>query len=178
MYGTPGIHKYILPLGLLHDVTDRGPLWDPRQNMHAYTYDAARDYLRSSTLNPHSPTEWFYFIGHWGDKAYPMSDSRQYRFAGEYHYTSGPLGPRFKNLRRKKICQQYRQECIVKHWRPGSEHDFPSVDVNAGKGWGDGTAEGEEMSEEDQNFFLDAAGLDKTFGSMMALGLAAGAQER
>ena len=29
MYATPGLHPYILPWGLLHDQTDRGPLWDP-----------------------------------------------------------------------------------------------------------------------------------------------------
>lgn len=175
MYGTPGIHRYILPLGLLHDTTDRGPLWDPRQNMHAYTYDPARDYLRSSTLNPFSPTEWFYYIGHWGDKAYPLSDSRQYRFAGEYHYVNGPLGPRFKNLRRKKICQQVRQECIVKHWRPGAQEEFPEVDHDAGRGWG-GAGSGEEVSEEEKEEFLDEEGREKTEGARLALGIELGLQ--
>lgn len=172
MYGTPGIHRYILPLGLLHDETDRGPLWDPRQNMHAYTYDAARDYLRSSTLNPYSPTEWFYYIGHWGDKAYPLSDSRQYRFAGEYHYSNGPIGPRFKNLRRQKVCQQARQACVIKHWRPGAQKE---IDHDAGRDWGDG--KGEEISDEDWALFLDEQGMDSTVGARAALGEEVGADE-
>ncbi|KAF2088646.1 hypothetical protein K490DRAFT_39142 [Saccharata proteae CBS 121410] len=113
MYATPGTHSYILPWGLLHDVTDRGPLWDPVLNMHAYTYDYISDNLRSSILTPKAPTSWFYFLGHWGDKFYPLSDKRQYRFAGQYHYVNGPLGPRFKNLGRKRICQG-NGECLVK----------------------------------------------------------------
>lgn len=106
MYAAAGMHNYILPFGLLHDQTDRGPLWDPALNAVTYTYDADKDILRASTRNPRAPTGWFNFLGHWGDAQYPMSDSRQYRFATEYHYVSGPLGPRYKNLRRKHVCQQ------------------------------------------------------------------------
>ena len=146
MYGTPGLHRYVLPLGLLHDTTDRGPLWDPLLNMHSYTYEWQIDALRTSTLNPLSPTEWFYFVGHWGDKMYPMSDKRQYRFAGQYHYVNGPLGPRFKRLRRHKVCQS-PTECNVKHWRP--RLGAPVVRDNIDK------TEGEEMSLEDQQHFLD-----------------------
>ncbi|KAI9836779.1 MAG: hypothetical protein M1819_000944 [Sarea resinae] len=119
MYATPGTHEYILPWGLLHDFTDRGPLWDPLLNSHAYTYDYLSDTLRSSNVTPSAPTEWFYFAGHWGDKSYPLSDKRQYRFAGQYHYVNGPLGPRFKNLGRKKICQG-NGDCTVKNWIGGS----------------------------------------------------------
>lgn len=104
MYATPAIHRYILPWGLLHDETDRGPLWDPLLNAHSYVYNLTSHTLLSSTFTPKSPTEWFYFLGHWGDKAYPLEDKRQYYFAGEYHYVDGPLGPIFKNLGRKKIC--------------------------------------------------------------------------
>lgn len=117
MYATAGAHEYILPWGLLHDVTDRGPLWDPVLNFHAYTYDSGTDVLRASTFNPSSPTEWFYFRGHWGDKFYPLSDTRQYRFAGQYHYVNGPLGPRFKHLDRSKICQgPDRAACVIQDW--------------------------------------------------------------
>jgi len=105
MYATPGVHKYILPLGLLRDVTNRGPLWDPTLNYYAYTYDPPTDTLRSSNITPTAPTEWFYYIGHWGDKVYPLSDPRQYRIAGQYHYSSGPLGPRFKSLGREGLCE-------------------------------------------------------------------------
>lgn len=117
MYATPDVHPYILPWGLLHDVTDRGPLWDPLLNKHAYTYDHANDTLRASTATPTSPTEWFNFRGHWGDKFYPLGDSRQYRFAGQYHYVNGPLGPRFKHLNRRKVCQgSDKATCVIKDW--------------------------------------------------------------
>ncbi|KAJ5101504.1 hypothetical protein NUU61_003726 [Penicillium alfredii] len=117
MYATAGVHEYILPWGLLHDVTDRGPLWDPLLNSHAYTYDFAQDTLRASTFSPQAPTEWFYFKGHWGDKFYPLGDSRQYRFAGQYHYVNGPIGPHFKHLNRRKVCQgPDRSPCTIRNW--------------------------------------------------------------
>lgn len=119
MYRTPGIHRYVLPFGLLQDITDRGVLWDPLHNMYAYTYDHKRDIIRASTVTPDAPEEWFYFRGAWGDKSYPMDDPRQYRFAGELHYVSGPTGPLFKNLGRKGPCQE------------GDEHDcMQEGDVN------------------------------------------------
>jgi hypothetical protein len=122
MYATPGVHPYILPLGILHDDTDRGPLWDPLLNYHAYVYNHLTDDLRASNITPGAPTEWFYFAGRWGDKVYPLEDSRQYRFAMQYHYVSGPLGPRFKNLGRRKVCQgHYNDPCVIKHWLAPSE---------------------------------------------------------
>jgi len=121
MYATPGTHSYILPWGLLHDQTDKGPLWDPALNSHMYTYDLRDDTLRSSNFTPAAPTGWFHFAGHWGDKQYPLGDSRQYLFAGNYHYVSGPLGPKFKNLGRRKICQGRESErCVIKNWLGGS----------------------------------------------------------
>jgi hypothetical protein len=117
MYATPGTHPYILPWGILHDMTDRGPLWDPTLNSHAYTYDYKTDNLRSSNLTPSAPTEWFHYGGHWGDKFYPLNDRRQYRFAGQYHYVNGPYGPKFKHLDRKKICQGADSAaCVIKNW--------------------------------------------------------------
>lgn len=118
MYATPGLHPYILPWGLLHDQTDKGPLWDPLQNFHGYTFNLSTRELLASTDNPKSPTNWFFFGGHWGDRAYPLTDRRQYTFAGQYHYVSGPIGPIFKNLGRKKICQGHG-ECKIKHWLGG-----------------------------------------------------------
>ncbi|KAL9123696.1 MAG: hypothetical protein Q9217_006900 [Psora testacea] len=103
MYATAGAHPYILPLGLLHDQTDRGPLWDPALNALTYTYDHPTDTLRASNLTPKAPTHWFYYAGHWGDKFYPLDDKRQYGLVGEYHYVNGPLGPRFKHLGRRKV---------------------------------------------------------------------------
>ena len=85
MYGTSGVHPYVLPWGILHDQTDRGPLWDPALNARSYTYNLSTHTVRASMNNPHAPTGWFHYAGHWGDKYYPLSDPRQYRFAGEYH---------------------------------------------------------------------------------------------
>ena len=115
MYATPGSHPYILPLGILHDETDRGPLWDPALNSHMYTYNHLNDVLHPSNITPSAPTEWFYFGGKWGDKFYPLDDDRQYGILGEYHYVSGPLGPRFKHLGRRKVCQgRYTDPCVIK----------------------------------------------------------------
>lgn len=116
MYATPGLHPYILPFGLLHDQTDRGPLWDPALNVKAFTYQTAGKTLRASDLNPQAPVGWLNYAGHWGDKYYPLSDPRQYRFAGQYHYVNGPTGPKFKRLGRKQICQGHGP-CHIKEWR-------------------------------------------------------------
>jgi hypothetical protein len=139
VYATAGIHEYVLPFGLLHDMTDRGPLWDLTLNMHSYTYSYQNDTLRSSQLTPQAPIDWFYFAGHWGDKFYPLSDSRQYRFAGQYHYVSGPIGPRFKNLGRKKICQG--TPCVIQGWIGRDES------VRRWEGPGEGEVTEEEKKE-------------------------------
>ncbi|KAF9701899.1 hypothetical protein EKO04_001110 [Ascochyta lentis] len=140
MYGTAGVHPYVLPGGILHDVTDRGPLWDPTMNMYSYTYDYQRDHLATSNLTPGAPIGFFYFGGHWGDKFYPLSDPRQYRFLGQYHYVNGPLGPRFKNLGRQQICQG-NGDCILKDTLDGKRQRrmrrYPQV------------GEGEQMTEDD-----------------------------
>jgi hypothetical protein len=123
MYATPGLHPYVLPWGILHDQTDRGPLWDPALNSHAYTYEPKNETLRASNLTPHAPTGWFHYAGRWGDKFYPLGDKRQYRFVGQYHYVSGPLGPKFKKLDRKKICQgPTSAPCVIKHWIGGTDN--------------------------------------------------------
>lgn len=144
MYATPGLHPYILPWGILHDQTDRGPLWDPLLNSHIYTYNYHADDLRASTMTPHSPIEWFYFGGHWGDRIYPLNDPRQYEFVGQYHYVSGPLGPRFKNLGRRKVCQgRYSDPCVIKNW-------LAPVTVRYWEGMGDGESESESESKSER----------------------------
>lgn len=115
MYSTPGTQRYVLPWGLLLDLTDRGPLWDPLLNSHSYTYNTSTHTFRSSHITPQAPTEWLHFTGHWGDKAYPITDKRQYLFAGQYHYVSGPPGPYSHRLDRKKVCQG-KGDCRIKHW--------------------------------------------------------------
>jgi hypothetical protein len=123
MYATPGLHPYVLPWGILHDETDRGPLWDPALNSHAYTYDYKKDTIRASNRTPHAPVGWFHYAGRWGDKFYPLGDRRQYRFAGQYHYVNGPLGPKFKDLDRKKICSgPPGGPCVIKHWLGGTDN--------------------------------------------------------
>lgn len=141
MYAASGSHPYILPLGLLRDATSRGPLWDPAQNIHSFTYNPVTDNLRASSLTPLSPTPWFYFNGHWGDKFYPLTDSRQYGLIGEYHYVTGPLGPRFKHLGRRHVCQGLDQDpCPVRTILPaeGEEDEVRfGVGVGEGEDWSD-----------------------------------------
>ncbi|KAK3208211.1 hypothetical protein GRF29_96g1729895 [Pseudopithomyces chartarum] len=145
MYASAGVHPYVLPGGILHDVTDRGPLWDPTLNMYSYTYNYRYDDLKSSNLSPDAPIGYFYFQGHWGDKFYPLNDPRQYRFLGQYHYVNGPLGPRFKNLGRKEICQG-NGECVLKRWI-GDKKSRPYAKRYSPIG------RGEEISEEDMRRF-------------------------
>ncbi|KAF4637862.1 hypothetical protein G7Y89_g216 [Cudoniella acicularis] len=144
MYATPGKHPYVLPFGLLADVTDKGPLWDPAQNYLAYhfktnvTKDQDAKYIKSTQLtdldmedrlqpassNPDAPMGWWWYKGHWGDKFYILGDLRQWRFAGQYHYVNGPLGPRYKNLGRSKVCQS-RGSCTI----------LESIEEGKGKSW-------------------------------------------
>lgn len=112
MYATPGVHPYVLPFGILHDVTDRGPIWDPSLNLYAFTYNITSEAVSRTDISSHVPTAWFDFVGHWGDKHYPLNDPRQYTFAGYYHYGSGPLGPKFKRLANEHICE-HEGDCVV-----------------------------------------------------------------
>ena len=204
MYATPGTHAYILPWGLLHDETDRGPLWDPTLNLYSYTYELphkpfddsnepsqlpipnfhsktpnlknqiptalpsdlanppsnsnssqgiSRPILRASTRTPHAPLEWFLFRGHWGDKVYPLSDERQYRFAGQYHYVSGPIGPWAKNLARTKVCQS-PGECTVRKWGEGG---IAGSRVKLMRRWNE---YGEDGKGEDYGLERDDEGVD------------------
>ena len=116
MYALPGTHPYILPFGILKDVTDKGPLWDPALNNYAYHYDYTSEYdedpdsvmdphsLVAAASNPRAPTSWFHFHGRWGDELYSLADPRQWRLFGQYHYVGGPNGPKSKNLSRSKMC--------------------------------------------------------------------------
>ncbi|CAK7268553.1 Vacuolar protein sorting-associated protein 62 [Sporothrix epigloea] len=129
MYALPGKHPYVLPFKMLRDETDKGPLWDPAKNNLAYHYDYVLDReqeaigesrkgpgdqqthpasLTPASSNPDAPTSWFHFRGLWGDDLYELGDRRQWRLFGQYHYTEGPAGPKFKNLGRQKVCQTER----------------------------------------------------------------------
>ncbi|KAG6041983.1 hypothetical protein E4U41_007502 [Claviceps citrina] len=129
MYATPGDHPYVLPFKMLKDVSDKGPLWDPALNNYAYHYDyklerhtrmdeeavgaAKKDppSLVPAATNPDAPTSWFHFDGYWGDRLYTLADMRQWRLFGQYHYVTGPSGPKFKQLSRSKMCQ--RRHCRI-----------------------------------------------------------------
>ena len=139
MYATSGLHPYALPFSILHDVTSRGPLWDPALNFHSYAYRPSTDKLLASALTPSSPVPWFYFNGHWGDKFYPLSDSRQYGFGGQYHYVNGPLGPRFKNLGRRKVCQGGEDdECPIRTFLGWEESEVRIAQpMGEGEDWSD-----------------------------------------
>lgn len=103
-----------------------------------YTYNHLNDTLRASTNTPHAPTQWFYFAGHWGDKSYPLNDDRQYGFVGEFHYVNGPLGPRFKNLGRRKVCQgRYTDPCVIKQWLALDNELREAPGVGEGEDWPD-----------------------------------------
>jgi len=141
MYAQPGSHPYILPFGLLADVTDKGPLWDPSLNYLAFHYNtsithdvdakslgalskARADTLQPAASNPKAPVGWWWYNGHWGDKFYDLVDIRQWRFAGQYHYVNGPLGPRFKNLGRSRVCQSKGTCTIVDSLTEGKKRSW------------------------------------------------------
>lgn len=124
MYAKPGLHPYIIPFGILKDETDKGPLWDPALNYYGYDYtidpghdigvrwasdgpekfSERTDTLAPTSNTPNAPVTWFHYSGHWGDKFYPLSDKRQYRFFTEWAHVSGPPGPKFKAPGRPNIC--------------------------------------------------------------------------
>lgn len=139
MYPLPGIHPYVLPFKMLKDVTDKGPLWDPALNNYAYHYDYTLDQVHRddhtkdssqteangvpqslvpAASNPDAPTSWFYYRGRWGDEVYSLADHRQWRLFGQYHYVTGPDGPRFKTLNRRKICQSQTKCKILRELDP------------------------------------------------------------
>ncbi|KAI1389534.1 uncharacterized protein F4822DRAFT_203925 [Hypoxylon trugodes] len=128
MYATPGNHPYVLPFGILKDVTDRGPLWDPSKNLRGYWYDYAAtkddEGLEPVKENADEPTSWFHYKGTWGDRLYGLDDARQWRLFGQYHYVTGPQGPKFKNLGREKVCQTWRCRIIhsIAEGKKGSWH--------------------------------------------------------
>ncbi|ORY65008.1 vacuolar protein sorting-associated protein [Pseudomassariella vexata] len=117
MYAAPGYHPYVLPFKMLKDVTDRGPLWDPAKNLRGYWYDymstGDAGGLEPVRENPDEPTDWFHYEGPWGDRLYGLDDRRQWRLFGQYHYVTGPVGPKFKNLGRERVCQTWR--CRILH---------------------------------------------------------------
>lgn len=81
--------------------------------------------LTPASSNPEAPTSWFHFDGPWGDEIYSLGDERQWRLFGQYHYVTGPMGPKFKRLGRNTVCQSAK--CRILHsiaeGRKSSWHD-------------------------------------------------------
>lgn len=99
---------------MVEDYTDEGPVWDPTLAAYYFAYNAS-----TATFTPYddnsTPTNWLYFRGHWGDKQYPDTDSRQFDFLGlEYAYVDGPTGPIDKDLERAEVCPDNGVLCIVR----------------------------------------------------------------
>ena len=157
MYAVPGSHPYVLPFGLLHDITDRGPIWDPSLNLQAFSYNITSKTISPTDVSPFAATAWFDFVGRWGDKHYPLDDPRQYTFAGYYHYGSGPLGPKSKRLSNEHICE-HEGNCVVR----------TSLDGEVGRirfqeGWREREDEESDFMEEDyndENRSVEAVGMD------------------
>lgn len=81
--------------------------------------------LVPASSNPNAPTSWFHFAGPWGDELYSLGDIRQWRLFGQYHYVTGPMGPKFKRLGRQTVCQSTKCRILysIEEGRKSSWHD-------------------------------------------------------
>lgn len=81
--------------------------------------------LIPASSNPDAPTSWFHFDGPWGDEIYSLGDERQWRLFGQYHYVTGPMGPKFKRLGRETVCQSDKCRMLysIEEGRKSSWHD-------------------------------------------------------
>lgn len=81
--------------------------------------------LTPASSNPDAPTSWFHFDGPWGDELYALGDERQWRLFGQYHYVTGPMGPKFKHLGREKVCQKDKCRILysIEEGKKSSWHD-------------------------------------------------------
>lgn len=81
--------------------------------------------LVPASSNPDAPTSWFHFEGPWGDELYGLGDERQWRLFGQYHYVSGPMGPKFKRLGRETVCQKDKCRILysIEEGKKSSWHD-------------------------------------------------------
>ncbi|KAG6008684.1 hypothetical protein E4U21_004039 [Claviceps maximensis] len=70
--------------------------------------------LVPAAKNPDAPTSWFHYDGYWGDRLYTLADMRQWRLFGQYHYVTGPSGPKFKQLGRSSVCQRFHCRILYK----------------------------------------------------------------
>jgi hypothetical protein len=116
-YAIPGTHDHTipnfnLPGGVLEDETDDGILWDPLLSTYFYTFDAP-----SNSFIPRgdkTPMNWLNWGGRWGDQEYPKNDKRQVKLFGQAKFSSGPTGPRDKQLGRTNVCPDNGKKCILR----------------------------------------------------------------
>ncbi|OJT10014.1 hypothetical protein TRAPUB_13503 [Trametes pubescens] len=123
-YATPGKHCHDLPLDLLCDQTDAGPLWDPTLNFRGFWFDSATNTFSvaggADVGGQEEPAEgagWLSFAGAWGDEQYKILEHGQYCIetpdvVDECEFVSGPTGPIAKNLGRTAVCQK-EDSCTI-----------------------------------------------------------------
>ncbi|KAI0368873.1 hypothetical protein BV20DRAFT_1053639 [Pilatotrama ljubarskyi] len=103
-YATPGKHCHDLPLDLLCDQTDAGPL-------------VAGGAGSGAQAEAVEGADWLSFAGMWGDEQYPVLEHGQYCLpvgdTDECQFSSGPTGPIAKNLGRTAVCQHDDSSCTV-----------------------------------------------------------------
>lgn len=110
-YPSTGQHAHDLPWSILSDFTDRGPLWNPKMNYLAYTFDPSSNELTyangSVPFREAKYGDWLMYDGTWGDALLNETDSRQVWAPSpfEWRYIDGPTGPLTKHLERISPCQ-------------------------------------------------------------------------
>lgn len=111
-YPSTGQHAHDLPWSILNDFTDRGPLWNPKMNYLAYTFDPSSDKLTyangSIPFREAEYGDWLLYDGTWGDPLLNETDPRQVWAPApfEWRYIDGPTGPLTKHLERTSPCQR------------------------------------------------------------------------
>lgn len=121
-YATVGQHSHDIPFHMLSDFTDRGPLWNVKENYLAYIYDGSYVYPSNGT---HPTRElklggWLTYLERWGDQKLPPDDPRQRYHPFEWRMIDGPTGPLTKHLDRVNPCQRSKwwnllKTCKVRH---------------------------------------------------------------
>jgi len=119
-YATSGDHDYTLPLGLLKDQTNKGPIWDVTKNFRGFWYTPSSGAISiapgaasGGLVQSSEGTSWLNFGGPWGDQKWPTNKFGQYCIGDECHISDGPTGPLSKNLGRTVPCQD-ESSCTVK----------------------------------------------------------------
>jgi hypothetical protein len=108
---------------VLNDDTDAGTRWDPLLTTSIYSYNTST--LAFTPYDPAVPTAWLNYVGAWGDQEYPKEDARQRYLLGielTAKYTSGPTGPRDKELARAEVCPDgISGGCVIRDSLAASE---------------------------------------------------------